>query len=126
MDQFTEKAKELLNKYPKVKEKLIDWEIKNMSNIQKEILQDIANEYIVQEMTREDAETAITLGMSLHPRFLYDFFDDNGIFPTIGKSGDEFFYTIDGRMYGDNFSNRKQAEQEMYEETFKLIESWQQ
>lgn len=109
-------SKEVMEKHPKFVSALRKWQI---------------DKAIEGGAPKEVAEAQITdhfleLILTVTPRFLFDFFDEKGVFITIGYN-DSFRYYImygdDQRAGGDYGKNRGEAEKEGFLKAIEIFEN---
>ena len=113
-----------LKKYPKVWEKLLQWEVENLKTTQQLLIKEFKDEEIeVPEVSKELVEPILAGAFEHAPHFLYDFLDPVGIFVFIQKSSMGFYAIIDGKTLNSFYDTRKEAEKAGFEEALSVLEN---
>lgn len=104
--------KDILNTYPKCAEKLIHWA--------KEIFPEDVRETIGKEMV----DTLIQGILGANPRFLYEFFDSQGVIITVQYMQNEsiWLYYNNRETYSESEGGRIEAEKKAFLKAFKTLE----
>lgn len=117
-----EQIKNIWENCPKAKVKLIEWFKKQLPGPTGNSQIDIP----LQEAFK-NAEKALQLSLGASPRFLYEFFDDNNIFLSVGRFKDSWVATsnkVDKGDWDGNAENRKEIEDWMFHRAFNFLESY--
>jgi len=114
---------ETINQCPKAHAALKQHIIKGLQEMQKAMIPPDAQEG---EFELPDLNTFLTDEMIMHTlksnvRVLYDFFDMNKIYVTIGFINSNWIYQIDS-LVGPGFNSRFEAELEGFASAFKTLE----
>jgi hypothetical protein len=64
--------------------------------------------------------------ISMNPRFMYEFFDEQGMYISINNTIDSYFeFSVNDAVSVKNFEKRVEAEREAFLSAFELTESKQ-
>lgn len=116
-----EQVKHIWENCPKSVEKLIDWYKAQMPKPIGKPEIDVP----IQEAFKH-ADRALQISMSAAtPRFLYEFFDENNIFPCVGRWKDSWIYTLDKTSNADwdgSAETRQECENHAFKKSFLVLE----
>lgn len=117
--------KKLLEQYPKTKQKLLEWEKKNLVLFQEQALQMIEEQDGISMPKIEDemVETTVCGTWTLNPRHFYDFFDLQSVIINPVYAGEGYYYSINGNTSDVYFRSRKEAEEAAFLEALKVTEN---
>lgn len=121
MEQTTNQLKN----YPKVWEKLLQWETENLKQMQQVIVKDIKeeDEYEIPELSKEIIESVLVNAFEHAPHFLYDFLDPLEMFVFVQKSAMGFYAIVEGKTLNSFYNTRKEAEKAGFEEALSVLEN---
>lgn len=112
-------------KFPKSSKKLQEFVKRNLIAFQKNIMKETKEkgEFEIPEITDEMAQRLTEGTLITRPRDLFDFFDEQEIFITIEWFQGNFIGHIVSTIYATKeYKERVEAEQELFEEAFKILE----
>jgi hypothetical protein len=122
MEQLLKKEAEFLNKFPKSKQKLLDWELTNIRRAQQASVKGLTLDYEVPNIKDEDIEQLILIGFVMNNRFMYDFLEEEGLFVGMMKDKEYVYYTINSDRSPIHFPSRKEAEKMAFNQALVLLE----
>jgi len=109
--------KEIKEKFPKSYEKLADWMTKAVFGEMGRFMQELAEKVDFPPLEEEGIAAAITL----YPRRLFSFFDNNGIYLNIIREDISYKAVIEDWRSGEQ-STREKAEEQGFTEAFSILE----
>lgn len=121
MIEQIEEMRELLNKYPKTKQLLMEWmtlEVQRMQqmSIPKE------QEVEVPPINPEDVEIMLLGQMAFNHRFLYEFFDKQEVYLSVRHSIQSFCSRINDESTAPCFPTRLEAEKDGFLRCLEITE----
>lgn len=125
MEQFIETASQYLNQYPKTKQLLLVWYKASMNNFQKQLASDYEDGAMVElpDLEGPMIEGIVEASIVVNPRFMYEFFDEQGFKVFLYDKDGKFGYTVNGEDFNNPLPSRIEAEQDAFKKCFEKTEN---
>lgn len=89
---------------------LVDWQTKELSRLHKEMADAVGVELEIPKIPDGVVEQIIDSLVVMNPRFLYEFFDEQGVMIEIVPSLGSFYYYLEKEDSSTSYATRQEAE----------------